>query len=327
MYEKFYGFRENPFTITPDSKFFFPSQKHTRALDGLVYTVSQRRGFAVITGEIGSGKTTICRALLNRLDNGTKVVMITNSYLSPKEFLSCILEDLGIACAGKTKSGLLLILRKFLLEQLSLDFNVILIIDEAQNLSPRMLEEIRMLSNLETEKSKMLQIILSGQPGLKDKLQLKELTQLRQRVCVQYHILPLDIVDTEKYIHHRLRAASINANVRVEFAPEAIDEIYNCSRGIPRTINMLCNSALLIGYVTDARRITSQLIREAMEEFQDEVEIGRAAESLPSLLLLASPTAGRGHEVSEAISLSNFAEQTSTPLVMQESIERKGEGI
>lgn len=272
MYEKFYGFRENPFTITPDSKFFFPSQKHTRALDGLLYTVTERRGFAVITGEIGSGKTTICRTLLSRLDNGTKVVMLTNTYLTPKEFLNCILEDLGVTCGGKTKSGLLLSLRKFLLEQLSLDFNIVLLIDEAQNLSLRMLEEIRMLSNLETEKKKMIQIILSGQPELKDKLRLKELTQFRQRVCVQYHIQPLDITDTEKYIHHRLRLASINANLKVEFTPEAIAEIYSYSQGIPRMINMLCNSVLLISYVMDAREITSQLVREAIEEFKDECD-------------------------------------------------------
>lgn len=306
MYEKFYGFRENPFTITPDSKFFFPSHKHTRALDGLVYTVSQRRGFAVITGEIGSGKTTVCRALLNRLNSGTKVVMITNSYLSPKEFLSCILEDLGIACSGKTKSGLLILLKKYLTEQLSLDFNVVLIIDEAQNLSPRMLEEVRMLSNLETEKYKMIQIILSGQPGLKDKLQLRELAQLSQRVCVQYHILPLDILDTEKYIHHRLKAASISADIKVAFAPEAIDEIYSYTRGIPRMINMLANSALLIGYVMDARLITSQLIREAIEEFQDEVKIDRASES---------------------ISLLGFAKQENIPLLMQRPTERGGREI
>lgn len=302
MYEKFYGFRENPFTITPDSNFFFPSQKHTRALDGLVYTVSQRRGFAVITGEIGSGKTTICRALLNKLNDGTKTVMITNSYLSPKEFLCCILEDLGIACAGKTKSGLLLRLKKFLLEQLSLDFNVVLIIDEAQNLSPRMLEEVRMLSNLETEKYKMIQIILSGQPGLKDKLQLKELTQLRQRVCVHYHILPLDITDTDKYIRHRLKTASIGANINVEFTPDAIDEIYNYTGGIPRMINTLANSALLIGYVMDARQITSPLIREAIEEFQDEISIDK---------------------LGEPVSLLGFAKQENIPLPTRIAAERE----
>ena len=204
--------------------------------------------------------------------------MITNTYLTPKGLLSSVLEDYGIASDGKTKSGLLRCLKKFLHEQLSLDFNVVLLIDEAQNLSLRMLEEVRMLSNLETENKKMLQIILIGQPGLKDKLQSKELVQLKQRVCVQYHILPLDRVDTEEYINHRLRVASINANTKVEFAPRAIDEIYNYSQGIPRMINMVCNSVLLISYVMEARQITSPLVREAIEEFQDEVKIDSAFE-------------------------------------------------
>ncbi|OGX45517.1 MAG: hypothetical protein A2216_00350 [Omnitrophica WOR_2 bacterium RIFOXYA2_FULL_45_12] len=283
MYEKFYNFRENPFTITPDSKFFFPSQRHTQALDGLLYTIAERRGFAVVTGEIGSGKTTICRTLLSKLDPAAKVVMITNTYLTPKELLSCILEDLGVNCAAKTKSSLLSSLRKFLIEQLSLNSNVVLIIDEAQNLSLRMLEEIRMLSNLETEKKKMIQIVLSGQPGLKDKLQTPELTQFRQRVCVQYHIQPLDMMDTEKYIHHRLRKASINENVKVEFTSDTIAEIYNYSQGIPRVINMICNSALLVSYVLETRQITLELLREAMEEFKGETKIASVLEpSVPA---------------------------------------------
>lgn len=283
MYEKFYNFRENPFTITPDSKFFFPSQRHARALDGLLYTITERRGFAVVTGEIGSGKTTICRTLLSKLDPATKVVMITNTYLTPKELLSSILEDLGVTSSTKTKSSLLNSLRKFLIEQLSLNSNVVLIIDEAQNLNLRMLEEIRMLSNLETEKKKMIQIILSGQPNLKDKLQKPELTQFRQRVCVQYHIQPLDLMDTEKYIHHRLRKASINENVKVEFTSDTIAEIYNYSQGIPRVINMICNSALLVSYVLEAKQITIELLREAMEEFKGEAKIDSALDpSVPA---------------------------------------------
>lgn len=280
MYEKFYNFRENPFTITPDSKFFFPSQRHARALDGLFYTITERRGFAVITGEIGSGKTTICRTLLNRLDVDTKVVMVTNTYLTPKEFLGCILEDLGVSCVAKTKFSLLNNLRKSLTEQLSLDVNVVLIIDEAQNLSLRMLEEIRMLSNLETEKKKMIQIILSGQPGLKDKLQMPELAQFRQRVCVQYHIQPLDMADTEKYIYHRLRKASINEDVKIEFTPESVVEIYHYSQGIPRVINMICNSVLLVSYAAGAAQITTGLLREAMEEFKSETGTDGALEAV-----------------------------------------------
>ncbi len=280
MYEKFYGFKENPFTITPDPKFFFPSQRHTEALDSLIYTIIERRGFAVITGEIGSGKTTICRTLLSRLNAGTKVVMITNSLLTPKQLLSSILEDLRVTFNGGTKSNLLYRLKKFLIEQLSLDFNVVLIVDEAQNLSTKVLEEIRMLSNFETEKKKMIQIIFAGQPELKDKLKLKELAQLRQRINVQYHISPLNRADTENYINHRLQIASLKpdrpegrglasdsqSHREVEFIPEAIDEIYAYSSGIPRVINMICNNALLVGYVTETKQITSQTIKEAIEE-------------------------------------------------------------
>jgi general secretion pathway protein A len=265
MYEKFYGFKENPFTITPDPKFFFPSPKHTEVLDSLIYTVTERRGFAVITGEIGSGKTTICRTLLERLSPGTKVAMITNTYLSPKELLSYTLEEFGVTFDGREKSNLLSCLRKFLVEQLYLDFNVVLIIDEAQNLSLNVLEEIRMLSNLETEKKKMIQIILTGQPALKDKLASKELDQLRQRINVQYHIPPLNRINNERYINHRLEVASINGNRKVEFTPEAIDKIYAHSQGIPRVINMVCNNALLIGYVTEAAQITPEIIKEAIE--------------------------------------------------------------
>lgn len=266
MYEKFFCLQENPFSMSPDPKFFFPSQRHVEALDTLIYTITQKRGFAVITGEIGSGKTTVCRTLLNRLGSSTKVVMITHTPSTSKELLSYILENLGIAFNGRTAPNLLSRLKKFLIEQSSLDFNVVLIIDEAQNLSCKKLEEVRMLSNLETENKKMMQIILTGQPELKDKLELKELAPLRQRICVHYHILPLSKIDTEKYIQHRLRVVSINANTQIEFTKEAIDEVYDYSQGIPRMINKICNNALLIGYVIETRQITAQLIKEAIEE-------------------------------------------------------------
>lgn len=278
MYEKTYGFLENPFSLTPDPKFFFPSPKHTDALNSLIYTITEKRGFAVITGDIGCGKTTVCRTLLNRLDSGTKVAMITNPPSTPQQLLGSILEDLGVTFNAEPRPNLLSCLKKYLIEQSFLDFNVVLIIDEAQNLTPRILEEIRLLSNLETEKKKIIQIILVGHPELKDKLKLKELTQLRQRINVQYHILPLDRADTENYIRHRLRACSINGNSQVEFIPEALDEIYTYSQGIPRIINMLCNNALLIGYVTEAKQITPQIIKEAKEEFGDEEEDEKKAE-------------------------------------------------
>src|SRR3990167_1302356 len=174
MYEKYYRFNDKPFNMTPDSKFFFASAKHEEALNCLLLAISERNGFVVITGEIGSGKTTVCRALLNRLDAATKVALILNTHLGKKELLTTILEDLGIEYRSTSKTHLLSALHKYLIRQVSNDVNVVLIIDEAQNLTPSVIEEVRMLSNLETETEKLLQIILIGQPELRKKLSLPQ---------------------------------------------------------------------------------------------------------------------------------------------------------
>ena len=271
MYEKFYGFKEKPFNTTPDSRFFFPSSKHTEALSTLSYTISERKGFAVITGEIGSGKTSVCRVLLNQLNSGTKVAMITNTHLSKKELISSILEDLEVSFKPGTKTQLLSCLNRFLIEQLSLNFNVILIIDEAQNLKPSVLEEIRMLSNLETEREKLLQIILVGQPELKDKLELKRLEQFKQRIGLFFHISPLDRKETEKYITHRLRIVDWTVDYnggRTIFSPETIDEIYNYTGGVPRIINLLCDYALLTGYINNKRNISPEVIEQVASDLR-----------------------------------------------------------
>lgn len=264
MYEKFYGFTERPFNMTPDSKFFYPSEKHKEALDSLIYSITQRKGFVVITGEIGSGKTTVCRTLLNQLDGRTKVALITNTHLTPKQLISSALEDLEVAFEPGTKSQLLSKLNTFLIEQLSYNCNVVLIVDEAQNLTSTVLEEVRMLANLETEKEKLIQIVLLGQPELRDKLNLKELTQLKQRVSVHYHIYPLTKKETKQYIKHRLAVA--NSNGWEIFTPQAIDEIYDYSQGVPRLINYICDSALLTGYVNETKTITIDTIREVKKE-------------------------------------------------------------
>ena len=191
MYNQFYGFKESPFNLTPNSKFFFASHKHTEALDSLAYAINQRKGFVVITGEIGSGKTTVCRTLLSRLDRHTQVALITNTHLNSKDLLTMVLEDLEIEFSNGSKAKLLSQLNSYLIDQIKQDNNVVLIIDEAQNLKPNVLEEIRMLSNLETETEKLIQIILLGQPELKQKLALSRLEQLRQRVAVYFHLSPL----------------------------------------------------------------------------------------------------------------------------------------
>lgn len=264
MYEKFYGFAEKPFNATPDSKFFFPSNKHTEALNTLIYAISERKGFVVITGEIGAGKTTVCRTLLSKLDVDTKVALITNTNISAKELIAEILDEFEIEYKGGSKQKLLSHLNNFLIKQLSNGTNVVLIVDEAQNLTLKVLEEIRMLSNLETEKEKLIQIILLGQPQLKAKLENHNMEQFKQRIAVYYHLSSLDRIETEQYIKHRLWL--INPDSANIFTQRAIESIYQHSRGIPRLINLIADSALLSGYVAETKQIDEKIINEAARE-------------------------------------------------------------
>lgn len=262
MYENFYHFNEKPFSVTPDTKFFFPSDKHEEALNSLIYAIGERKGFVVITGEIGSGKTTVWHALLNKLNRGTKVAIITNTCFTSKQMMIAILEEFEIPYKEHwPKIKLINVLNKYLIEQISLGFNVVLVIDEAQNLSSAVLEEVRMLSNLETEKEKLLQIILMGQPELKDILGLKKMEQLRQRVTTYYHIYPLNAEETKKYIKHRLRIAGSDGSLI--FDDRAMDNIYIYSGGIPRRINNLCDRVLLTGFIKESRTINADIVYES----------------------------------------------------------------
>lgn len=263
MYEKYYGFNDRPFNLTPDYKFFYASSKHEEALNCLLLAISERNGFVVITGEIGSGKTTVCRALLNKLDQTTKVALVLNTHLGKKELLTTVLEDLEIEYKSTSKTHILSALNKYLLEQASRDVNVVLVIDEAQNLTPSVIEEIRMLSNLETEREKLLQIVLMGQPELKKKLAMPKLEQFRQRVVFHYHLDPLNYDETSEYIKHRLKTAG-NSEADI-FTKGAIDEIFKFSKGIPRLINLACHNALISGLVCDSRHITVDVARDALK--------------------------------------------------------------
>ncbi len=264
MYEKFYGFSEKPFNMTPDTKFFYPSPKHEEAQNCIIFAISQKSGFVVITGEIGSGKTTVCRTLVNKLDITTKVAMIFNTYLGRKDLLTAILEDLGIEYKSTSKTHLLSALNKYLVKQAEDGIDVILIIDEAQNLTSSVIEEIRMLSNFETETEKLIQIVLVGQPELRQKLLLPKLEQFRQRVLLQYHIEPLSYAETRGYIKYRL--LKVGSPYGEIFTREAIDEIYKYSKGVPRLINLVCNHALINGVVYDKRKIDVEIAREAVRE-------------------------------------------------------------
>ncbi|MBI5149427.1 MAG: AAA family ATPase [Candidatus Omnitrophica bacterium] len=264
MYHKFYGFKEAPFNMTPSSRFFYESTKHLEALSTLIYAIESRKGFVVITGDIGSGKTTVCRTLLNKLDARTQTALVTNTHIGGKDLLCTILEDLGVEYRPGSKAQLLSQLNAYLIEQLRNGHNVVLIIDEAQNLKPVVLEEIRMLSNLETENEKLIQIIFLGQPELKKKLALPRLEQLRQRISVFYHLTPLSQEDARQYILHRLKVAS--KSQRQYFTDEALELICQYSKGVPRVINQICDSALLNGFIYEKDIVDRALMEEVIQE-------------------------------------------------------------
>jgi general secretion pathway protein A len=268
MYKKFYHLKENPFNVTSDPEFFFFSSRHTEAFSHLIYGISQRKGILVITGEIGAGKTTLCRTLLNRLDEKTKTALILNPNFSDIQLLKLILKDFGLEGHYRNKFTIIDALNKFLLEQSNMGHNVAMIIDEAQNLKPQQLEQIRLLSNLETEKEKLLQIILVSQPELIDKLKLPSLKQLDQRVAVRYHIRPLDQNEVASYIKHRIKMASgmDTFDSMCHFTDEAIETIYKYSNGIPRMINILCDRVLLAGFTKEIRSFDKTLVEECIKE-------------------------------------------------------------
>jgi len=265
MYCKFYGLKERPFNVTSDPTFFFLSQKHKEALSHLLYGVSQRKGIIVLTGEIGTGKTTLCRFLLNQLSKNVKTAFILNPHFSEIQLLEAIIKDFGIAAKSKSRLSLILELNRFLLRESEAQNNVVLIIDEAQNLKPSLLEHVRLLSNLETEKDKLLQVVLVGQPELNHRLNLYDLRQLRQRIMVRYHISPLEQDEIKSYIYHRLNIAAANNN-RIEFTNDAIELISNFSCGTPRLINMICDRALLAGFVAEVNTIDLNIVTKCADE-------------------------------------------------------------
>jgi general secretion pathway protein A len=264
MYCTFFGLQEKPFNVTPDPRFLFLSQAHQEALGHLLYGIEQRKGFIAVTGEVGTGKTLLCRALLDRLGRHVRTALILNSFMSEIELLRSINEDFGIASDGATRKALIDALNAFLLDEFRDERNAVLIIDEGQNLAPAVLEQIRMLSNLETERGKLLQIVLVGQPELRQQLARPELRQLNQRIALRYHLRPFDRRETGDYINHRLLVAGSHGGVR--FTPRALKAIFHCSQGIARKINLICDGALLLAYVQGTPRIDHHIIQRADAE-------------------------------------------------------------
>jgi general secretion pathway protein A len=269
MYEAFYGLKEKPFSLTPDPKYLYPSRVHREALDHLLYGVQEREGFIVITGDVGTGKTTLCRAILSRLDPRTKTALILNPLLSEEELLRAVLHDFGLPGSGSTKKELIDELNEFLIRSLTRGQNAVLIVDEAQDLSSRLLEQVRLLSNLETEREKLIQIILVGQLGLQELLASPELKQLNQRVSVRYQLRPLSFQETCQYIYHRLTVAGGSSGLTI--SSQALRAIYRFSRGVPRLINLACDRALLQGFVDHSTHITEARAQKAVKSLGPEV--------------------------------------------------------
>lgn len=264
MYREYYGLRESPFKITPDPRYLFFSRKHREAFDHIRYGIEHRSGFIQITGEVGAGKSTLCRAILQTIDDTVSTALILNPVMTPIQLLRSILREFEKPSRGNDRLKLIETLNSFLLEKVSKNETVALFIDEAQDLSPDLLEEIRLLSNLETDDQKLLQIVLIGQPELRTTLARRELRQLSQRITVRYHLGPLEAAETEAYIHHRLGIAG--AQGRPRFTPWAIRSIHRRTGGVPRLINALCDKALLCGYVEDRDELGWWQIRRAAGE-------------------------------------------------------------
>jgi general secretion pathway protein A len=269
MYNDFYGFREPPFNITPDPRFLFFSDKHREAFNHVLFGIRERKGFIQITGEVGAGKTTVCRAILAELGPTYKTALILNPMLTGTQLMRTVLTELGLRPRKLDRTAYLDILNHFLLEQAATGNDVVLLIDEAQDLEPELLEQVRLLSNLETDQRKLLQIVLIGQPELREKLNEKGLRQLRQRITVRYHLRPLDRFETARYVAHRLRVAG--ADGRPTFTPWAMRSVHRYSHGIPRLVNAVCDKALLYGYVNGTYELTGRAVKQAVRELEGEV--------------------------------------------------------
>jgi general secretion pathway protein A len=264
VYLRFFNLRESPFNLTPDPRFLFLSAQHEEALTHLLYGIYERKGFIEITGEVGTGKTVLCRALLERLDKTVSTALIFHSYLTTMELLQAITGDFGLQPRETTSKGYIDVLNEYLLGEFAAGRNAVVVIDEAQNLEPTVLEQLRMLSNLETERGKLLQIILVGQPELHAKLATHQMRQLEQRIAVRFHMRELTRAETEQYITHRMSVAG-GAHT-VTWSRRALRLIHYYTGGIPRRINLLCDRALMTAFVRETHRVSAAIVRRSAQD-------------------------------------------------------------
>jgi general secretion pathway protein A len=266
MYESFFGFKEKPFNTTPDPRFLYLSNKHKEALAQLIYAIKERKGFVVLSGDVGTGKTTVIRALLEQLDPISQVAYIFSTNLTVMDLLRVVCQDFGLHVYGDSKIDYVTRLLDFLLRSYQEGKTSTLIIDEAQNLDVSLFEEIRMLTNLETSNQKLLQVFLVGQPELNDHLDRDELWQLKQRISTRYHLFPLDRPETEEYIRTRMAIAGAT---RLDcFTEGAIKKIYKYSGGVPRLINNICDNALLVGFALEAPLVDEKIVKECVTDLK-----------------------------------------------------------
>ncbi len=286
MYLEYYGLVRGPFEMTPDPSFLYLGETHREGLATLVYGVRSRKGFLLLTGEVGTGKTTLLHALLSQLDASTASAFMFNPRLEPLDFFRMLFDEYGLEEGCETKAEYLMALNRFLIERLERDQPTLLIVDEAQNLSPEMLEEIRLLSNLETSTSKLIQIMLVGQPELKELLARPELRQLRQRIVLRHHLRPFDAEETTSYVQERLRLAGYTG--KGIFKRSALAALYEVTGGVPRLVNVVCDGALLLGYARDWSTLGREAILEVARDL-DLIEAGASPAGTP-----ASGESGRG---------------------------------
>src|SRR5579885_1346965 len=266
MYTSYFGLSEKPFSITPDPRYLYLSERHAEAMAHLLYGINEAGGFVQLTGEVGTGKTTIVRSLLAQAPKNAEIALILNPKMTAPEFLLTICEELGIGvpdAATESLKDLVDILSGYLLRAHAGGRRVVVVVDEAQNLAPDVLEQVRLLTNLETNTQKLLQIILIGQPELRDLLARNELRQLAQRITGRYHLCPLLPQETAAYVRHRLRVAGATSDI---FTPHALAEVHRLSGGVPRVINIICDRGLLGAYTEDRHRVTVSMVRRSAQE-------------------------------------------------------------
>jgi len=303
MYEEFFNLSAKPFELVPNPEFLFLSKSHKKAITYLDYGIKERVGFILLTGEVGSGKTTILRNLIKGLGDRVVLSKVFNTRVSSEQLIAMVNEDFGLEVSGKDRLTLLRELNEFLVDQYARGNQPILIVDEAQNLSPDLLEEVRLLSNLETDRSKLLQIILVGQPELRKALHQPELKQLRQRIGISCHLKPLCLDETGNYIHHRLEVAG-NRDA-VELPPETIEVIYQFSRGIPRLINIIGDFLMISAFAEQTREISVDLVREVVGELEEDANYWgeEDIEEVSASRALSPKVAERLDRVEEALSV------------------------